>query len=1210
MRSLSLRPISSLFSPARSTGSNRTRRLTAYVVAGLGLTALFSDRAGAQCISLSTSGSAYTQNFDTLANTGSSATVPAGWAILESLANANTSYTAGTGSLNTGDTYSFGAAASTDRALGTLQSGTLLSTIGACFTNNTGAPITSLAIAYSGEEWRLGAPSRPDHLDFQYSLNATSLSTGSWADVAALSFNTPDTTGTAGARDGNSAGFRTAVSSTISSLSIANGATFWIRWNDFNAAGADDGLAVDDFSLTPTASAAPTNPTGLGAANPSTVQAGNSTLLTLAVTPGANPASTGLTVTVDLSAIGGSATQQFFNDGTHGDVNSADATFSFQATVPSDNSTGLKSLPFTVADGQSRSGSGSIAITVTPLSTSPTGSGSANPNSLQSGASTLLTVNVTGGSNPASTGLTVTGDLSAIGGSASQQFVDNGGNSFSFQATVLSGTAPGLKSLPVTIADAQLRTGSTSIALTVQSPPAPTTVKISQVYGGGGNSGSTYTRDFIEIFNQASTSLDISLWSVQTTSATGTTWNVTNLCPANGSCSIQPGHYYLVHEAQGAGGTTSLPAADMTGSINMGAPSGKIALVNSTTALSGACPTGGGIADFVGYGGAGTNCSETTPTASLDNLTAAVRKGNGCVDTDNNSNDFVLIGPIPRNSGSAANTCGGNPALLSGVGAAVPSSVDPEASVLLKVTVTPAASPASTGLAVIGNLTSIGGSASQPFYDDGSSQGDEIAGDNVFSFRAAAPLTTGAKNIPATITDAQGRSASSPITITVQSPTCGVERWSVKTGTDADAGLVNLNSAVRTTIAALRGIPPPGTIPLDHRVAPTETTMYVINGTLTLYKLESDADYHIVVQDSAGNTIITESPNPGCDGTISPFDSAISAVRAKLNARLAATPNFQNANLPVQMKGIGFFDFIHGQTGVAPNGIELHPLLDVAFTTPGTTVLSSNLNPAVYGQAVTITATVSDGGPTPTGNVTFFEGATFLGTSALDANGRATYTTNTLSAGTHLFTASYEGDSQAAESMSAQFSQVVNQATPGITWPQPASITYGSALGAGQLNATSPVAGAFVYTPPLGTVLPVGNGQTLSVTLTPSSNNYTSASKSVSIDVLPASGGGTPANLVLTRTLARVNGQVVATIAIANNGGTAADNVTLSTAKIGTVSGTPLPQSLGTIAAGSSVQTTVTFPGTVGAPGASSSLTLSGTYTGATFGSTLRVTLP
>ena len=91
-----------------------------------------------------------------------------------------------------------------------------------------------------------------DRLDFQYSTNATSLTNGTWTDVNQLNFNSPVTTGGSGALDGNAAANRTARSFTITGLSIANGATYRIRWTDFDRTpGADDGLAVDDFSLTP-----------------------------------------------------------------------------------------------------------------------------------------------------------------------------------------------------------------------------------------------------------------------------------------------------------------------------------------------------------------------------------------------------------------------------------------------------------------------------------------------------------------------------------------------------------------------------------------------------------------------------------------------------------------------------------------------------------------------------------------------------------------------------------------------------------------------------------------------------------------------------------------------------------------------------------------------------------------------------------------------
>lgn len=208
-------------------------------------------------ISLASLNTAYTQNFDGLANTGTgSSTLSgtlAGWSISESGSNANATYTADTGSLNTGDTYSYGSTGSTDRALGSIASSNLLSRWGAQFVNNTGNQITQLSVAYTGEEWRMGQAGRGtnDQITFEYSTNATSLTTGTWTAVPALTYNSTDVTGTAGLRDGNNASYRTALSAAISGLNIAVGQTFWIRFVDVNIASTDDGLAIDDFSITP-----------------------------------------------------------------------------------------------------------------------------------------------------------------------------------------------------------------------------------------------------------------------------------------------------------------------------------------------------------------------------------------------------------------------------------------------------------------------------------------------------------------------------------------------------------------------------------------------------------------------------------------------------------------------------------------------------------------------------------------------------------------------------------------------------------------------------------------------------------------------------------------------------------------------------------------------------------------------------------------------
>lgn len=199
-------------------------------------------------IGLSSLGIPYTQDFNSLANSGTSSTLPTGWAFSESGSNANEFYTAGTGSSNAGDTYSFGASGSNERALGGLRSGNLIPLFGVEFRNDTGSTIASLAVAYTGEQWRLGSTGRADRLDFQYSLDATSLTVGTWQDFDALDFTSPSSSGSAGAHDGNDSANRTLLSATLP-VTVPAGGTFWLRWVDYDATGADDGLAVDDFSL-------------------------------------------------------------------------------------------------------------------------------------------------------------------------------------------------------------------------------------------------------------------------------------------------------------------------------------------------------------------------------------------------------------------------------------------------------------------------------------------------------------------------------------------------------------------------------------------------------------------------------------------------------------------------------------------------------------------------------------------------------------------------------------------------------------------------------------------------------------------------------------------------------------------------------------------------------------------------------------------------
>lgn len=186
------------------------------------------------------------QDFSTLANSGTSSSVPTGWAFFETGTNANTTYTAGTGSSNAGDTYSLGPASSTERAFGGLQSNSLVPTVGVCYTNNTGSTITGLTVTYTGETWRVGTASRTDGIQFQYNQSTTGINgAGTWTSYPLLDYFNPGQ-----ALGSGSMQHSALITSTISSLNIAAGATFCFRWNSFDATSSDDAIGVDDYSLT------------------------------------------------------------------------------------------------------------------------------------------------------------------------------------------------------------------------------------------------------------------------------------------------------------------------------------------------------------------------------------------------------------------------------------------------------------------------------------------------------------------------------------------------------------------------------------------------------------------------------------------------------------------------------------------------------------------------------------------------------------------------------------------------------------------------------------------------------------------------------------------------------------------------------------------------------------------------------------------------
>ena len=172
---------------------------------------------------------------------------------------------------------------------------------------------------------------------------------------------------------------------------------------------------------------------------------------------------------------------------------------------------------------------------------------------------------------------------------------------------------------------------------------------ISEIYAAGGNAGALYVNDYVELFNRGGSTVDVSSWSVQYATAAGNTWSATPLAG-----SVAPGRHLLVQLGPTGTVGSPLPAPDVTGTTNLAASGGKIALVHDTAAIlcgasPGSCTGVATLQDLVGYGSA-TDYEGTAAAPALDATTAAVRAGGGCTDTDSNTADFTGAAPAPQNA--------------------------------------------------------------------------------------------------------------------------------------------------------------------------------------------------------------------------------------------------------------------------------------------------------------------------------------------------------------------------------------------------------------------------------------------------------------------------------------------------------------------------------------------------------------------------------
>jgi len=363
--------------------------------------------------------------------------------------------------------------------------------------------------------------------------------------------------------------------------------------------------------------------------------------------------------------------------------------------------------------------------------------------------------------------------------------------------------------------------------------------------------------------------------------------------------------------------------------------------------------------------------------------------------------------------------------------------------------------------------------------------------------------------------------------------------------------------------------------------------------------------FQATVKDAGGNpvagvAVTFTAPGSGASGK---FGAALSAS-ATTNAQGVATAPAFTANATA-----GTYGVTAGVSGAASTA-SFALTNTAASSSTQVTNASAVYSPA--SQSVKLAATVSSASAPVTGGTVAFTVTGLGSATAAVANGQAVAAFQIpagSAAGSYAVSASYSGDADAASSVGSG-ALTIAKANPVLTWNNPASVVSGTPLGAAQLDATANVAGSFVYSPPAGAVLPVGNNQQLKVSFTPANGaDYNSATMTVTISVTQAAGS---VRLTVSSELTRDSATKAVTVrvTVTNSGAATAAGVQVTRVEIGGAVASGLPISLGAIAPGKSAAAVVHFPASVGGPGARHHLTIAGTYTGGQFESVTRVVLP
>ena len=737
-------------------------------------------------------------------------------------------------------------------------------------------------------------------------------------------------------------------------------------------------------------------------------------------------------------------------------------------------------------------------------------------------------------------------------------------------------------------------TGATSSGFNIPAPLLPGEILISQVYGGGGNTGATLIQDYVELYNPGTVDKDLTGWSIQYSAATASSWSVLAL-----TGTIKAGKYFLVSLASGGTTGASLPTADLVGggsSPNLSATAGKVALANTTTAFTTAFPTGS--VDFVGFG-ATANAFEGSAAAPAPSATTAIfRAGNGATDSNNNSTDFTAAAPYPRNStsGDAVGVITLNPTSITNLTAPVGGISAVQSYVVVgtnlgttNLVITPNLSliqistnassdfstnaisfvPSAQGVVsntiyvrvtnstatnysgTIGNVSGLAsanlpvsgtiyaladyysmasGNYSETFSNiaswtaptTGSWQGLVVGGANTvpvatnitattlsFAGTSSTGVQKGTENLvflatgstdnstsigtdlllnftgrkaeilsfdAATVFNSTGDKVSS---LRVFASTNGID-WAEMTG----GGLPFLST---NNVAGSASVSVPLPSLLDN-ASQGRLRFYVHNG--------SGGTGGSRPKISIDNVVVTSSDASPLPPTITSTNAFSGTVGIPFGTNVTAsgfTPiTFSGADLP-------------GGLMVASNG-SLTGTPNAAGTFNATLIASNSLG--TNSQPVTFTIAKGNSTISATGSTSFAYNGSGQGpdthsktgssgavTYSYAGTGGTTYASSSnkpTNAGSYNVTAILAADSNYNGATSSVVGFSILRATPSITWSNPALITYGTALSAMQLNATSSVAGSFAYNPTSGTVLNVGSNQVVATFTAGDTNNYSS----------------------------------------------------------------------------------------------------------------------